>query len=153
MHEADGRPAKAKNPNAPEAVKRRKRLQRVYTSVICIASTCSVAYALEMNTQAERNAAAQERTAKLTAYLATVQKHATDTERNFAKMTSQYNKVVRDARRTQQRMLADLRKARTDARNATTASAAATVYSTSVTSFSGGAASAAAAGAPTSGTS
>lgn len=153
MQEAAGRPAKARNPNAPEAVKRRKRIQRVYTSVVCIASTCSVAYALEMTTQADRNASARARTQKLTAYLATVEKHTTDTEQQFAKLTAQYNKVVRDARRTQQRMLADLRKARSDARRATSGGSAPVVYSTSVQSWSGGAAASAASGAPTSGAS
>jgi dTDP-4-dehydrorhamnose reductase len=155
MHDAEARPPKAKNPNAPEAVKRRKRIQRVYTSVICIATTCSVAYTLEMSAQADKNAAARERAAKLEAYLKVVQKHAADTHQNFVKLTAQYNKVVSDAQRTQRRMLADLRKARSDARHATTASAAPVVYSTSVT-FSGGggsAATAAAASAPTTGTS
>jgi hypothetical protein len=155
MDEAAARPPKAKNPNAPEAVRRRKRIQRVYTSVICIASTCSVSYALEMSAQADKNAAARQRATKLEAYLKVVQKHAADTQANFAKLTTQYNKVVSDAQRTQRRMLADLRKARSDARHATTASAAPVVYS-SVTSFSGGggsAATAAAASAPTTGSS
>jgi hypothetical protein len=154
MDEAAGRPAKAKNPNAPEAVKRRKRIQRAYTSVICIVSTCSVAYALEMNTQADHNAAARQRAAKLSSYVSMVQKHASDTQRNFEKLQGQYNKVVRDAQRTQRRMLADLKKARTAARHSTTATSAPVVYSTSVQSFSGGGAVvSAAAGAPVSGTS
>jgi hypothetical protein len=154
MPDAAAAAPKPKNPNAPEAVKRRKRIQRVYTGVICIASTCSIAYALEMSAQADRNAAARQRAAKLEAYLKVVQKHASDTRQSFVKMTAQYNKVVIDAQRTQRKMLADLSKARSDARHATTASAAPVVYSSSVTFTGGGsAATAAAASAPTTGTS
>ena len=136
-----------------DAVKRRKRIQRAYTSAIAVVSTCAVAYTIDMNGVADKAIAAEKKAAGYRTYSATLDKHIAATEEQYTTLLAQYNGVVRDARKQQVRMLADLRAAREAARKAEAPKPAATTYSTIQTYSGAPSVSAAAPSGPSSGTS
>jgi hypothetical protein len=137
----------------PDVVKRRKRIQRVYTTVAVVVSTCSVAYAIDMNASADQGQAAKAKTAKWRSYVGVLDKHVTTTQGQYDDLLGEYRKVIRDARKQQVRMLADLSRARAAARKAKSVNLAPTVYSSSVSFSAAPSVSAAAPAAPSSGTS
>ena len=150
MQPAAERPAARKG---QDVVRRRKRIQRVYTTVAVLVSTCSVAYAIDMNAAADRGEAAKAKTANWRSYSAVLDKHRAATQQQYDGLMVEYRKVIRGARRQQVRMLSDLGKAREAARTAKSANLAPVVYSSSVSYASAPNVSAAAPAAPSSGTS
>jgi hypothetical protein len=138
--------------NAADAVRRRKRAQRVYTSAIAALSTCSLAYAIDMNAQADKGQAAAVRAGELQKYSTVLDRHIAATEKQYGDLLAQYNKVLASAKVQQTRMLADLAKVRDDVQKARNVKLAPVVYA--VQSVAGGASvSAASGGGASSGTS
>ena len=134
-----------KSTNTGNAVKRRKRTQRVYTSAVAVLSTCSIAYAIDMNTRADQGDAAHLKATKLATYSGSLDAHIARTESQYRDLLAQYNGVLTSATAQQTRMLADLRRARDDAQKARTVKLAPVTYavqriagSASVSAASGG---------------
>lgn len=105
-------------PNAADAVRRRKRAQRIYTSALAALSTCSIAYAIEMNAQADKGDAAAARATQLSKYSSVLDRHIAVTEKQYRDLMRQYDGIIASARTQQARMLADLAKARDDVQKA-----------------------------------
>lgn len=124
---------------------------RWYTAGVAVVTGTALATAIEMRSVADQAQGARARAAASRAYVAGAEQHARETSAAIRKLTRQYDRVLSDAKRTQRRMLADLRKARKAAQSAGKINLAPIAYSTSFASAPG--VSAAAAGAPVSGTS
>jgi hypothetical protein len=124
---------------------------RWYTAGVALVTGISVSVAIEMREVADQAQRDRAHAAAARTYVAAADKHAKETAVAIRKLTKQYAVALTTANRTQARMLADLRKARKAARLAQTISMAPVVYSTSFSAAAG--VSAAAASAPTTGTS
>ncbi len=140
-----------RTPNAAAAVKRRKRAQRVYTSALAALSTCSIAYAIDMNAQADKGDAAATRAAQLKKYASVLDQHIAATDKQYSALMRQYGGIVASAKTQQTRMLADLTKARDDVQKARNVKLAPIQYA--VQRVSGGGSVSAASGGASSGTS
>ena len=142
---------RARTPNAADAVKRRKRAQRIYTSALAAVSTCSIAYAIDMNAQADKGDAAAARAAQLSKYSSVLDRHIAATEKQYRDLMHQYDGIIASAKTQQTRMLADLAKARDDVQKARNVKLAPIQYA--VQRVSGGGSVSAASGGASSGTS
>jgi hypothetical protein len=129
----------------------RSRPMRWYTAGVAVITGAAVATAIEMRSEAEQASRAHVNARETQAYVLKVNRHATDTQAAFVHLIRQYDQALTTAKRTQARMLADLRKARKAARSAKNVNIAPVVYSTSFSAAPG--VSAAAGAAPSSGAS